>query len=77
MLLRASLTLSALAIAAPAGAASYYTLRLEDAKAVYLTRDHFTVTADGVADDSDAIQQAIDKVQTITRQGVLFIPDGK
>ena len=55
--------LAVLAIAcAPLRADSQYPARLDDAKAVYLTPDHFPVHADGVADDSDALQQAINKV---------------
>ena len=61
----------------PLVANSYYSSRIEDAKAVYLTSDHFAVRGDGVADDSDAIQQAIDKVQETTTQGILFIPAGR
>jgi len=58
-------------------ATSYYTDRLDDARAVYLTRDKFPVHADGVADDSDALQAAIDKVQETTNQGILFLPSGR
>jgi sugar lactone lactonase YvrE len=61
--------------AAPLWAASYYPVRLDDPKAVYLTRDAFPVQADGVADDSDALQQAIDKVPA--GGGVLFVPEGR
>ena len=56
---------------APAWAASYYTVRLDDPKAVYLTR------GDGAADDTAAIQQAIDKVQETTNQGIVFVPEGR
>ena len=63
--------------ALPIWSASYYTERLDDSKAVYLTRDAFPVKADGVADDSDAIQAAINKVQETTQQGIVFIPEGK
>ncbi len=56
---------------------SYYTLRPEDSKAVYLTRNDPSVHGDGVGDDSDAIQQAINKVQETTGQGILFIPEGR
>ena len=56
---------------------SQYPARLDDAKAVYLTSDHFLVHADGVADDSDALQQAINKVQETTVQGILFLPSGR
>lgn len=61
----------------PASAASYYTTRLEDPKAVYLTPGQFPVKADGVNDDSAGIQQAIDRVQETTRAGIVFIPEGK
>src|SRR5271155_1843089 len=63
--------------AVSAFASSYYPLRLDDAKAVYLTRDNFAVHGDGLADDSDALQQAINKVQESTNQGILFVPAGR
>src|SRR6267378_2586260 len=56
---------------------SQYPSKLDDAKAVYLTPDHFPVHADGVADDSDALQQAINKVQETTTQGILFLASGR
>jgi len=61
--------------AAPAWAASYYTIRLNDPKAVYL--DAFGARGDGIADDSDAIQQAINKVQETVNQGIVFVPEGR
>ena len=60
----------------PAWAASYYTLRLEDPKAVYLTTEDFAVRGDGIADDTGGLQKAIDKVQEATRQGIVFVPEG-
>jgi sugar lactone lactonase YvrE len=63
--------------AVPVWAASYYTVRPDDPKAVYLTRDAFPVKGDGIADDSDAIQQAIDKVQAGANQGIVFVPEGR
>jgi len=57
--------------------ASHYPLRLDDPKAAYLTTNDFPVHADGVADDADALQQAINKVQETTHQGIVFIPEGK
>jgi sugar lactone lactonase YvrE len=60
---------------APGWAASYYTTRLNDPKAVYL--DAFGVRGDGIADDSDAIQQAINKVQETVNQGIVFVPEGR
>ncbi|MBE2215714.1 MAG: SMP-30/gluconolactonase/LRE family protein [Opitutaceae bacterium] len=58
-------------------AVSFYTHRLDDAKAVYLERPAFAVHADGVGDDSDALQQAINRVQETVGMGVLFIPEGR
>ena len=66
-----------LGLAAPLCAASYYTVRLNDPKAMYLTRDNFPVHGNGVADDSDAIQQAINRVQETTREGIVFVPEGR
>jgi Pectate lyase superfamily protein/SMP-30/Gluconolactonase/LRE-like region len=63
--------LAILSLAVPAFTSSYYPARLEDAKAVYLSR------SDGIADDSDALQQAINKVQETTNQGILFVPAGR
>jgi hypothetical protein len=56
---------------------SYYPARIDDAKAIYLTKESFSIQGDGVADDSDVIQQAINKVQETTNQGILFIPAGR
>jgi Pectate lyase superfamily protein/SMP-30/Gluconolactonase/LRE-like region len=65
------------AVVVPLRGASVYPLRLQDAKAVYLTPDQFAVHANGTADDSAAIQQAIDRVQETTGQGIVFIPSGR
>jgi sugar lactone lactonase YvrE len=56
--------------------ASFYPNRLDDPAAVYLTPESFSVHGDGVADDSAALQQAIDKVASNPGAGVLFIPKG-
>jgi hypothetical protein len=58
-------------------AASFYPVRLEDPRAVYLTPDRFPVRANGLVDDSNALQQAIDQVATNNQAGVLFVPSGK
>ncbi|RPJ86459.1 MAG: gluconolaconase [Acidobacteria bacterium] len=58
-------------------AQSYYTARLDDPKAIYLTPEQFPVRADGVNDDADGLQQAIDRVQETTRTGIVFVPEGK
>src|SRR5689334_23231637 len=73
--MRITTLLTALLAVAPVWAGSYYTVRPDDPKAIYLTRDAFPVRADGAADESDAIQQAIDKVPA--GGGVVFVPDGR
>jgi sugar lactone lactonase YvrE len=64
-------------IAFPSSGVSLYPIRLDDPKAVYLTPDRFPVHADGQADDSGAVQAAIDKVQETTGEGILFVPEGR
>jgi hypothetical protein len=52
---------------------------------VYLVKDSFPVHADGVGDDSGAIQQAIDKVRAKGATGgnsrggagIVFVPEGR
>ncbi|MBN1569794.1 MAG: SMP-30/gluconolactonase/LRE family protein [Acidobacteria bacterium] len=67
----------ALSCAALLYADSYYPLRPEDPRAVYLTKDRFDVHADGIGDDTNALQQAINRVQETTRIGVVYIPEGR
>src|SRR5882757_8269205 len=64
-------------LAVPLWATSYYTLRSDDPKALYLTRDTAGVHGDGLGDDTDAIQNAINKIQETTGQGILFLPEGR
>jgi sugar lactone lactonase YvrE len=52
---------------------SFYTSRIEDPYAVYLTKEAFGVNADGIGDDTDALQQAV----TQARGLILYIPEGK
>jgi hypothetical protein len=54
---------------------SYYTTRLEDPRAVYV--DALGARGDGVADDTAALQAAIDRVQETARQGIVFVPPGR
>ncbi len=77
MTILCKMLLPAVCCAAIAPAASFYPTRLSDARAVYLTRDQFPVRGDGVADDTAALQNAINKVQETTGQGILFIPEGR
>jgi len=66
-----------LGLVLPLKAASYYPLRLDDPKAVYLTKQHFPVKADGSSDDSAAIQAAIDRVESQYGEGIVFVPEGR
>ena len=52
---------------------SFYTGRPEDTQAVYLTPNNYPVAADGIGDDSDALQQAINSIPF----GIVFIPEGR
>jgi sugar lactone lactonase YvrE len=63
--------------AAPLWAASFYTLRPEDSKAIYLSKSESGLHGDGVGDDTDAIQNAINKAQETTVQGIVFLPEGR
>ncbi len=56
---------------------SIYPTRLDDPSAVYLTHENFHVAGDGKADDSLAIQAAIDKLQETRGEGIVFIPEGR
>lgn len=66
-----------LVLASPLFGTSYYPKRLNDPKAVYLSSEDFPVKGDGVADDSAAMQQAINKVQETRQQGIVFVPAGR
>ena len=57
--------------------ASYYPVRPDEPKAVYLTPDRFPVRGDGQVDDSQALQAAIDHVQETTGEGIVFVPQGR
>jgi sugar lactone lactonase YvrE len=69
--------LATLFSAVPLFGSSYYPAQLDDPKAVYLTSEKFSIHGDGIADDTEAVQQAINKVQETTDQGILFIPAGR
>jgi hypothetical protein len=70
-------TVALLVLVSPLFGTSYYPKRLNDPKAVYLSSEDFPVRGDGVADDSAAIQQAINKVQEERQQGIVFVPAGR
>lgn len=58
-------------------AASYYAQRPDDAAAVIVTPGAFQVHGDGIADDTDALQQAIDQVTRTTGEGIVLLPSGR
>jgi hypothetical protein len=64
-------------LAGSASAASVITSRLDDSRAVYLSPAEFGATGDGRADDSAALQAAIDKAENRAREGILFVPSGR
>lgn len=55
---------------------SFFPEKLEDSQAVYLTKDFFEIKGDGVADDTAAIQAAINQVKETMNYGVVFLPEG-
>ena len=61
--------------AVPALAQSYYTVRLDDPTAVHV--DAMGARGDGIADDTGAIQAAIDRVQDTTGHGIVFVREGR
>lgn len=63
-------------LAAPARAQSIYTERPPDPLAV-LADASAGLHADGVADDTAALQSAIDRVAETTGQGLVFLPRGR
>src|SRR5438552_19153567 len=69
--------LASLLLATTVAAQSYYPLRLDDPKAVYLTKENFPVHGDGIMDDTEALQSAINKVQETTGEGIVFVPSGR
>lgn len=69
--------LSGAAVAPALCAQSFYPVRLEDKAAVYLSDTRFGAKGDGIADDTAALQNAIDTVADTTRQGIVFIPQGR
>lgn len=55
---------------------SVFTALPPDAKAVVLEKGAFGVHGNGIDDDTQALQAAIDQVEHTTRQGIVFLPEG-
>lgn len=64
-------------VAVPLAAQSVFPRRPNDPHAVYLQRGAFGAVADGKADDTAAIQAAIDHVQETTGAGIVFVAEGR
>lgn len=58
-------------------AASVYASRIDEPRAVHLERGRFGVVGDGVADDTLALQQAINEVVRTTTRGIVLLPEGR
>ncbi len=56
---------------------SFYTEPLEDQKAVYLTPENFSVTPNEKGDDSNALQEAINKAEEQSVFSIVMIPEGE
>lgn len=70
-------TFLAAALAAPHSAAAQITARPDDPQAVYLDAPAFNAKGDGQADDTAALQAAINAVQTTNHRGIVFVPEGR
>lgn len=57
-------------------AQSYFPQRPDDSRAVDFSKDAFGAHADGMGDDAEALQQAINRAQE-TRAGLVLIPEGR
>ncbi len=66
-----------LCVSAASRGAFVYTTRPDDPKAAYLDAPEFGAHANGTADDSTAIQAAIDKAGAHAREGIVFVPAGR
>jgi sugar lactone lactonase YvrE len=68
-----ALALALVAVGGPLRAQSLFTQKPAEPAAVVVTPDQFPVKADGVADDTDALQQAMDQ----GARRIVLIPEGR
>src|SRR6478672_9764100 len=73
----ASLSVVFLFLCMSASAQSVFTTRPDDPSAIHLAAPEFPVRGDGTADDTAAIQAAIDKAGSSFGGGLVFIPSGR
>jgi hypothetical protein len=66
-----------LLVSSSASASSVFTSRPDDPAAVTLSAPDFDVRADGIADDSGAIQAAVDKAGAMPGGGIVLVPAGR
>src|SRR5947209_8221088 len=66
-----------LLVPAAASAQSVFTTRPDDPAAIHLAAPEFAIRGDGAADDTAAIQAAIDKAGSSFGGGLVFIPAGR
>ncbi len=58
------------------GTQSVYTVRPEDEYAAYLSVEEFGVHGDGIHDDTEGIQKAVNQVKSSHGFGIVFVPQG-
>ena len=56
---------------------SVYTGRVQDPEAVYLGSEAFPAYGDGVHDDTENLQRAVNYVKKNLNFGIVFLPEGK
>ena len=66
-----------LVFAFPLRPQSVYPTRLDDPEAIYLGSAQFPAHADGIGDDTAAIQAAINAAEAEHVQGIVFVPEGR
>jgi sugar lactone lactonase YvrE len=71
------LIIAPLGFVLPLCAQSVFPRRLDDPEAIYLGSAQFPAHADGIGNDSDAIQAAINAAEAEHVEGIVFVPEGR